>query len=132
MADNEDVVIRLKDYPPMFNETSLTFFPEIKVNSEKIASENRSESGYDIVQVIRRDKWNVPVKLKLADDYWVKFFYELSLLDSVTYKQYSPLVQGYTTRTVRIDNFEFAWVKGSDKLEGVNGVWEVSFTLKEF
>jgi hypothetical protein len=122
----------LKDYPPIYDGTTLPFFPEADIDPKEIAKTFRSEGGHDIKQSFRKDKWSISVKTKLADDEWVAFFYGLSLGDGFVYQQYSPLLHGYTSRNVRMENFKFKQVKDSEVLTAVNGVWEVSFTLEEF
>lgn len=122
----------MKDYPVMFNNTEIPFFPEIDVEPKKIANKNQSEGGRDIIQVVRRDKWSLPVKMSVADDEWVAFFYALSLDDSITFKMYSPLEGGYSERIVRMENFKYKMHKHSEDLSAVMGVWDVSFTLEEF
>ena len=81
----------------------------------------------------RTDKLSASVKMKVADDTWVAFFYDLyKNHDSVTFKQYSPLLHGYETRTVRLTGFKYKKVKHSEDLKAVTGVWEVSFNIEEF
>lgn len=122
----------LKDYPIMFNDTAVPFFPEIETNPINIESKYQSESGKDIIQTYRSDKWSVPIKMKVAGDEWVRFFYDLYVnADSVIFKQYSPLVEGYSERLVRIEGFRYKQVKNSEDLP-VMGVWELSFTIEEF
>ena len=128
----ETVVTQIKNYPPMFNETTVPFFPEIDVKPQTIQNVNQSEGGRDIVQTIRTDKLSASVKMSVAGDKWVRFFYNLSLADSCTFKQYSPLLQGYSTRTVRIEGFSYKMHKHSEDLTAVSGVWDISFTIEEF
>lgn len=139
MADNENIIVTedepvvLSTFPPMFNDTAVSFFPEIKNKPENIQNEFQSEGGRRIVQTIRKDRLSASVKLKVADDSWVRFFYDLyKNADSVTFKQYSPLLQAYETRIVSIEDFQYNLVKDSHKLSSVVGVWEMSFTIKEF
>jgi hypothetical protein len=123
----------LKEYPIMFNDTEVPFFPDIETNPKNIENKHQSESGKDIIQTVRTDKWSVPVKMSVADDEWVRFFYDLYVnADSVTFKQYSPLEQGYSERLVRIEDFKYKQVKHSEDLPSVMGVWEISFTIEEF
>ena len=42
------------------------------------------------------------------------------------------LAQAYEERTVRMRDFKMSLVPKSDYLSSVNGVWEITFTLKEF
>ncbi len=128
----ETVVTQIKNYPPMFNNTAVPFFPELEIQSKSVQNKNLSEGGRTIIQKIRTDKWSVPVKMSVANDDWVRFFYNLSLADSCIFKQYSPILQGYSTRTVSIENFSFKMHKHSEDLTAVSGVWDISFTIEEF
>lgn len=127
-----DIPTSLSSYPTYMNGTVLTFFPEIENTPDIVENVNESEGGTDIVQVTRTDKMTASVSLELADFTWVQFFYQLSLLDSFVFKQYSPLLNGYKERTVRLRKFKYKNIKGSDKLTSVVGVWSVSFNLLEF
>lgn len=126
-------IIKITDYPTMFDDTAVPFFPEIDIEPKNIENVNQSEGGRDIVQTIRNDKLSASVKLSVAGDAWVAFFYDLFRNhDSVRFRQYSPLEQGYTDRTVRITKFKYKMVKHSEELSGVSGVWELSFSIEEF
>lgn len=122
----------LSDYPIIMNGTALPFFPEVENTLGIIENISQSEGGRDIVQVIRLDKMSASFSLVLANFTWVKFFYQLSLMDSFIFKQYSPLEEDYAERTVRLRGFTYKNRKHSDKLAAVTGVWDVSFTLEEF
>lgn len=130
MADNE--YTSLSDYPTYMNGTEIPFFPEIDNTPQNIDKTNQSEGGSDIVQRIRVNKTSQAVSMTIADAYWVKFFYELFLMDSFVFKQYSPLVDGYVEKTVRITNFRYKAKRRSEYLTEVKGVWEVSFNIEEF
>lgn len=133
MADDPVVTpTSLGDYPTYMNGTALSYFPEVDNSSDVIENVNRSEGGRDIVQVIRTDKLSSSFTLALADFTEVQFYYQLSLLDSFVFKQYSPLTNAYKERTVRLRNFKYKNRKHSDQLSAVVGVWDVSFTLLEF
>ena len=125
--------IVLKNFPPMFNGTTVPFFPVIDNSPEDTQNVHKSEGGRRIVQTIRMDRLSASVKLKVADDAWVRFFMDLwKNYDSFEFKQYSPLLQGYDTRTVCIENFKWKQVKDSEDLGDVIGVWEMSFDIEEF
>lgn len=126
-------VIQIKNYPIMFGDTAVPFFPELDITPKNIENKHQSEGGRDIIQTIRKDKLSVGVNIKVAGDEWVRFFYDLyKNSDSVTYKQYSPLLQGYDTRTIRIEDFSYKMAKHSEDLTAVTGVWEMSFKIEEF
>lgn len=132
VTDDEPVEVDIKQFPPMFNDTAVSFFPEIENSPENIENVHQSEGGRKIVQSVRKDVLSASVKLKVADFSWVTFFYDLYVNeDSVTFKQFSPLLSAYETRTVRIVNFKYKKVKKSEDL-AVNGTWEMSFGIEEF
>ena len=133
IVNDEPTIIDITQFPTMFGDTSVPFFPEVEVSPKNIESVHQSEGGKDVVQSIRKDKLSASVKMKVADDAWVRFFYDLyKNSDSVTFKQYSPLLQSYDTRTVRITDFSYKMVKHSEVLPSVTGVWEMSFNIEEF
>lgn len=124
--------IVLKNYPPMFNNTAVPFFPEIDCTPENIENVNQSEGGRDIVQRVRTDKLSASVKMSVAGDEWDAFFYALFKgTEAVTFKQYNSTLQDYETRDVRITSFKHKCVKHSEDLSAVVGVWELSFNIEE-
>lgn len=137
MVDEEIIVTDdeptyLSDYPPMFNTTEVPFFPEIDNTPKNIENEHQSEGGRTIVQRIRTDKLSASVKMSVADKDWVAFFYGLFKgTSAITFKQYSPLLDDYETRSIRITNFKYKKVKKSECLKAVKGVWEMSFNIEE-
>lgn len=130
MADEDPIV--LKNFPPMFNDTAMPFFPEIDnapINVEKV---NKSEGGRDIVQRTRTDKLSASVKMEVAGDDWDAFFYSLFKgTSAVVFKQYNSTLHGYETRDVRITNFKHKCKKHSEDLTSVVGVWSISFNIEE-
>lgn len=123
----------IKSFPPMFNSTVVPFFPQIDNSPKNLDNKNESEAGDDIIQRVRTDKLSASVKITVADDYWVRFFYGLyKSIDAIAFKQYSPILQGYDTRSVRIENFKYSMQKKSEQLEAVAGVWDMSFSIEEF
>ena len=133
MADDPVVTpTSLSEFPTYMNGTALSYFPEVEYTPETVENVNQSEAGDDIVQVVRRNKLNSSFSLQLADYAEVQFYYQLSLLDSFTFKFYSPLANDYVEKTVRLRKFKYKNKKHSDVLDSVIGVWDVSFTLLEF
>ena len=133
MADDPVVTpTSLSEFPTYMNGTALSYFPEVENSSNVVENVNQSEGGRDIVQVVRADKLSSSFSLVLADFSEVQFYYQLSLLDSFVFKQYSPLLNNYVEKTVRLRDFKYKNKKHSDVLDSVIGVWEVSFTLLEF
>jgi hypothetical protein len=123
----------LDRYPIIMNGTTLPFFPTTWQRApKKIQTTNQSEGGRDIVQVARSNKMTINATFALADAAWVAFFENLKELDSFVLKAYSPRLDDYEERTVRIEDYNDAPRRKSEKLEGVTGVWDVSFTIEEF
>lgn len=127
MAENT----RLADFPAMFNTTEIPFFYG-QETYEKIQTTSMSESGKDLVQIVRTSKLSVSCSFNLADVAWVKTFKEFSILPSFTLKLYDVVTDAYAEHTVRMEDYTQTRVRFSDKLEAVKGVWNVSFTIKEF
>lgn len=123
----------LDRYPIIMNGTTLPFFPTTwQRTPKKIQTTNQSEGGRDIVQVARSNKMTISATFALADVTWVTFFENLKELDSFTLREYSPRLNDYEERTVRIEDYSDSPRRKSEKLEGVTGVWDVSFTIEEF
>lgn len=123
----------LERFPIIMNGTTLPFFPTTwQRTPKKIQTTNQSEGGRDIVQVARSNKMSISATFALADYTWVAFFENLKELDSFTLEEYSPRLNDYEERTVRIEDFNNGPRRKSEKLEAVTGVWDVSFTIEEF
>lgn len=120
-------------FPIIMNGTSLTFFPTSwQRTPQKLQNVNQSEGGRDIVQNIRINKMNISASFVIADYDWVQFFETLNELDSFVLKEYEPKTNAYGERTVRMTDFSDVMRRKSEEIDGVNGVWEISFSLEEF
>ena len=118
------------DYPIMFNQTEIIWALSWTEKSNVVETEAQTEAGTDILIVARKDKLEVSAQYKCTDT-WVKTFKEFSLLDSFTLKSYDPVSDAYKTRTVRMRNFNTSLIRYSWDLGVTEGIWKVSFTLKE-
>jgi hypothetical protein len=116
----------------MFGRFTIPFPIEFDDSYSDIESVNQSEGGKDIVQNFRHGKFSADVSFAVSDDVWVRNMAELYDMDSFTIYFYSPALQDYDERIVRMRNFKPKRKKGSERLTAVNGVYEVSFTLEEF
>ena len=133
MANVNGEVVQLKDYPIMFDNNTLPFFPTSwKQTPTKIQTLLQSEGGDDLIQRTRIDKAHIDAQFTLADDVWVKFFAQYNKKESFSLYQYSPLEEGYEQRIVRMESFSYAYRRKSEELTAVTGVWDVSFSLEEF
>lgn len=121
------------DYPIIMNDTELPFFPTSWERSpNKIQNTNQSEGGRDIIQKIRSDKMSISASFAIADANWARFFEELNELDALEVKEYSPRLNAYRTMTCRMEGFSISARRKSEELNGIYGVWDISFTLEEF
>lgn len=124
----------LKDtYPIIMNGTTIPFFPTSWQRSpQKIQSVNQSEGGKDIVNTTRIDKMSISATFAIADKAWVQFFNGLNDLDVIVVQDYSPSLDGYDRRDMRMVDFTCSARRKSEELASVLGVWDVTFTLEEF
>ena len=90
-----------------------------------------TEAGTDIVEVTRYDKLSISAQFGVTGA-WAKVFKTFSKSPSIQVRMYDTESETYETRTMRIRSYRETLKKGSETLTAVNGVWEVSFTLKEF
>lgn len=118
------------DFPIYFNTTPIIWALSWTEQSEVVETEAQSEAGTDILLPVRYDKLEVTAQYKCTST-WVKTFKEFSLMDSFTLKIYDPITEAYKERTVRMRNFSISLIRHSEDLSVTEGVWKVSFTLKE-
>lgn len=121
----------LSDYPTKFNDTAIPFFYGQEAYA-KVQTTSQSESGKDLIQQTRDSKLSIPCSFNVADVTWVKTFREFSLLPEFTLSIYDVVEDDYVTHRVRIENYAHNRVRKSEKLTGVKGVWNVTFTIMEF
>ena len=125
----------IETYPIMFDSTELPSPSQWDETSEVIENVNVTEAGTDQVEVTRYDKLTVNVKYRIAEDSTggiANTLKEFSKKSSFTLKRYDVLAKTYEERTVRMRDFKMSLVPKSEYLTAVNGVWDITFTLKEF
>lgn len=123
----------LKNYPIYFDNTEILRPTKWQKQSDVVESVKRSEAGTDLVDVVRLDKMSISAEFGVTGA-WAKIFKDFSLQASIQVRMYDTAAEGYETRTMRIRNYKENLRKGSELVAGknINGVWDVSFTLKEF
>lgn len=118
-------------YPLMFDNDVLKYPDTFSPEDQTIETVNQTEAGTDQVQLVRTGKVKISVAHTcLADD--LILYKTYSLKPKFTLKYYDPTLNGYATKTVRLRGLKYPIVKGSYRLDGVRGVYNVSFTLEEF
>lgn len=131
MADNETTPTGLKDLPTLFDETEVPFFYGSEAYN-KVQETSQSESGKDLIQVTRASKLSLSCSFAIVDKDWVAFFKEYSLKPSFTLSLYDPYTNDYALYTVRMEGYTQSRRRKSQELDGIFGIWDISFTIEEF
>lgn len=118
-------------YPMKFNNTVIPFPTSYSEQSRTIENVKQTEAGTDIVNISRYNKLHASMSFRCLQD-TLQSLAEFETEDSFTFKRYNPKNDTYEERIVRMRDFNFNPVKGSEDLPDVRGVWEVSFSLEEF
>lgn len=113
-----------------FNNTPILRPLSWSETSNVIESVNTSESGTDIINVVRYDKLTISCEFGCTDA-WAKTFKEFSLLDSFTLTRYDVISEAEESRTVRMRNYSQSLVKDSEKITVSNGLYNITFDLEE-
>lgn len=121
----------LKDFPIFFDDTEVMQWNKWEESYDVVENTYTTEAGTDQVEVTRYDKLSVSCQYKCHSD-WVATFKAFSKQDSIQVKMYDVGLKDYITRTMRLRDFKAVPVEFSEVLEDTNGVWDVTFKLKEF
>lgn len=125
----------LNTYPTLFNNVPILSPHSWSESSEVVETVNETEAGTDQLDITRFDKLTISASYAVAEceagGSWAKLFKQFSKQNSITVKRYDILEEGYEERTMYMRSFTANLVAKSDYLPSVNGVWEISFTLKE-
>ena len=121
----------MKDFPPCINTIQLPFPHSWKETSNVVETVNKTEAGTDQVDVVRYDKLTISCEFG-CDNTLVATLKGFAKLGSLSVKYYDAETDAYKERTMRMRKFAQSFVDGSHTLDGVRGVWKVSFDLEEF
>ena len=99
--------------------------------SEVIENVNETEAGTEQTSVTRYDKLSVSCSF-MCSSLWAKKFKEYSMKDEIAVSLYDVIDEAYKVRAMRIRDFKMSLVDHSWKTPNTNGLWEVSFSLREF
>ena len=120
----------LKDLPLKINNVVFPFTKTLQINPKTIANENTSETGKDVVQIARKDKKEFTIGTTLTGE-WVDKVQALYLEDEVTVYMYDRGTHAYKTFRAQLTDPSYKLKKGSEDLGDFDGVWDISFKLKE-
>lgn len=120
------------DYPLLINDV------EIKPTRQNwsieyinILNENMTEDGHSDIEIVRKGKVGISVSMQCAD-MWASTITLLNAEASLSVKCYDIATKGYLTRSMYMDGLIVKEVPNSDKVQGINGLYYVSFDLVEF
>lgn len=123
-------VTSLRDYPLKFDTTQL-FKPEaINAKPVKLYNRNESESGHDLINIRRSDKFQANFTFNCTDT-WEAFFHGYNEKNSFDFTYYDSRTSAYKTIQVWMDNYTANWEPHSDYLTSTKGLFVVSFDLIE-
>lgn len=118
-------------YPTNINGVDVFSPDSWTVTPSVVETEFRTEAGTDAILVERFDKVTISAKYT-ASAKWLKTFQGWAVTPSLTVKYYDPISEGYSERTMRLRNFKYVLIPGSENLNTSMGLYTVSFDLIEF
>ena len=121
----------LSTFPIKFDNEAIITPISWEEESEVSETINQTEAGTDQIVITRYDKLTINCTFQCSST-WAKKFKNYSTKDEITVSIYNILSETYSNRTMRIRNFKVALVKNSWKTSNTNGLWNISFSLKEF
>lgn len=130
MADNDNVVLTLADYPYCFDDIELNFPLTWQETVKTVEDVQQTEAGADIIIVTRYDKLTVNVTARVTSTN-LAIFNTYSKKKSFNLYRYDVNTGLYDTRRVRMRNYVRSLKRHSEDLTITMGVWDVSFTLEE-
>lgn len=121
-----------RDYPIYFDTDVVPIrHKRWDITYDNISVTNQTESGTDDVEVTRFGKATIDAQFDVTER-WAKFFRQYSIKQYFTVKYYDVLNNDYVERVVRMENISVSEYPESVTIDGVNGIYQVSFVLYEF
>lgn len=121
----------LKDFPIYFDDKEIMQWSKWEESHEVVENTYATEAGTDQVDVVRYDKLSVSCQFRCHSE-WLANFSDFAKKNIIQVKLYDSALQDYTTRKMRMRDFKTVPIEHSEKMKDTNGVWDVSFVLKEF
>lgn len=122
----------LKNYPIKINNTEIPYYEDIGINYERKKETYITESGVETDIVLTASKKAVIQYSTICKEWRVATFNAFADQYSLEVKYYDPSTRAYVTKTMRMEDYSVKLLKGSEDLAVTNGIYEVSFTLREF
>lgn len=121
----------LKDYPIKISNVAIPNPISYSESSEIVENVQETEAGTDLVMVVRRDKLTISLTFNCSSD-WAQRFAIYRDNEPLSVQVYDPKTAAYKTRTMRIRSYQSNLIEDSWTTRGTNGLYEVSFELKEY
>lgn len=120
------------DYPLLINDVEIKPTRQNwSIDYINILNENMTEDGHSDIEIVRKGKVGISVSMQCAD-MWASTITLLNAEASLSVKYYDIATKGYLTRSMYMDDLTVTLVPNSDKVQGTNGLYYVSFSLMEF
>lgn len=121
----------LADFPILFNNTAIPNPNSYSESSEVVDKVNETEAGTDVVIIVRKDKLTASLSFNCSS-YWAKKFAEYRDTEPLSVSMYDTKTGAYKTRSMRIRSYKSNLVENSWRSRRTNGLYEISFDLKEY
>ena len=122
-----------KNYPIVLNGVTYQYFKTIGYTRNDYVTTHETEGGTQEDVVSRKGRKSIAITVTCLQPLLASLV-GLADLDSFQAKMYDPVTDDYATMNVRVGagSMTYALKTKSERLDSVNGVWQVSFTLEEF
>lgn len=121
----------LADFPILFNNTPIPNPNNYSESSEVVEEVNETEAGTDVVIMVRKDKLTASLSFNCSS-LWAKKFAEFRDTEPLSVSIYDAKTEAYKTRSMRIRSYQSNLVENSWRSRRTNGLYEISFELKEY
>lgn len=121
----------LADFPILFNNTAIPNPNSYSESSEVVEEVNETEAGTDVVIMVRKDKLTASLSFNCSS-LWAKKFAEFRDAEPLSVSIYDAKTEAYKTRSMRIRSYQSNLIENSWRSRRTNGLYEISFELKEY
>lgn len=121
----------LNNYPIKFNNVAIPFPNSLDIGNEVLENINETEAGTDVAQIRRISKLTLSMSFRLMNSYLAIFEGYAFSTSTISVSFYSATANAYQTKTMRMRNFKYKLVEQSEKVNDINGMYDISFELIE-
>lgn len=121
----------LKSYPIKFDTIEIPFPNSTEVSNEVLENVNETEAGTDIAQIRRIEKLTISMSFRLMDTYLALFETFAYSTSTIQVSMYNATAGTYIMKDMRMRDFKYKLVESSEKVQDINGMYDISFSLIE-